>query len=276
MSLPPPRSRNPARAHRPTHNSLISTIFPEPPHSCRRCRRYRRRRRYRPSRRLRGPASLPPHPNHCGACASTPFRRDSSRQRARGASSAPVPRSTLGSRSLHCGCAASWKACGFYCGCANWARARTSLRCHSSLQSSFLGSCVQPTVSGEFSSQFPGSRILVTSAKLSLAAFEKRPCPWLACRSDVYRKVLLTLWGGRRHRVLFPSRAQSDCAGHTEAHLAHCSRACTSSFVSAARASRCGHRAPQRPNPPQNPVTRWEECPPLAARAPAGNRGARP
>lgn len=101
MGFPPPPPRSPVRAHQPTHNSLISTIFPEPPHSCRRYHR-RRRRRYRPSRRLRGPASLPPPPtNHRGACAFTPFRRDSSRQRARGAGSSPAPRPTLGWRGLH-------------------------------------------------------------------------------------------------------------------------------------------------------------------------------
>lgn len=54
VNLTPRRSWSLAPAHGPTHNSLISTIFPESPHSC--CRY---RRRYRRSRRLRGTASLP-------------------------------------------------------------------------------------------------------------------------------------------------------------------------------------------------------------------------
>lgn len=88
----------------PTHNSLISTIFPEPLHSCRRLYLYHhRRRRYRLSKRLRG--SAPCRPSRRGACASTPFRRDPSRQRARGAGPAPVPRPALGARRFVCGCA---------------------------------------------------------------------------------------------------------------------------------------------------------------------------
>lgn len=93
----------------PTHNSLISTIFPEPVHSCRRLYLYhhrrRCRRRYRLSKRLRG--SAPCRPSRRGACASTPFRRDPSRQRARGAGPAPVPRPALGARRFVCGCAGS-------------------------------------------------------------------------------------------------------------------------------------------------------------------------
>lgn len=50
----PRRSRDPAPG--PTHNSLISTIFLEPPDSC--CRYHLHRRRYRRAPRLRGPAPL--------------------------------------------------------------------------------------------------------------------------------------------------------------------------------------------------------------------------
>lgn len=76
-NIPPARPRARRGAHPATHNSLISTIFPEPPHSCRRCRcRYRRRRRhrrrYRLSRRLRGPALRPLRAANC-ACAATPL-----------------------------------------------------------------------------------------------------------------------------------------------------------------------------------------------------------
>lgn len=67
MNLPAPPSWRCARAHGSTHNSLISTIFPEHLHSCRRYhRRYHHRhfhrRRYRHLLRLRGPASLTTEP----------------------------------------------------------------------------------------------------------------------------------------------------------------------------------------------------------------------
>lgn len=68
MNLPAPPSWRCARAHGSTHNSLISTIFPEHLHSCRRYHRRRyhhrhfHRRRYRHLLRLRGPASLTTEP----------------------------------------------------------------------------------------------------------------------------------------------------------------------------------------------------------------------
>lgn len=99
-------SRTLTLAHRPTHNSLISTIFREPPHSCR--HRRRRRRHRRASQHAR--ATRPPNgPSSGRACASAPFRRRPLRQSAWGLTP-PSSRPTLGARGLHCGCAARWRA----------------------------------------------------------------------------------------------------------------------------------------------------------------------
>lgn len=96
-------SRSPTPAHRPTHNSLISTIFREPPHSCRRRRRHRRASQD-------ACAARPPNgPSPGRAGASAPFRRGPLRQRAWGLAP-PRPRPTLGARALHGGCAARWRA----------------------------------------------------------------------------------------------------------------------------------------------------------------------
>lgn len=115
-AVPEPRSRPPTHSqflnqhHLPGSPSQLPPLPPPPPPP--------------PLPPLTAPARprLPAPASPHSACASTPFRRDPSRQRARGASPAPVPRPTLGARGLQSGCAALPSAYGCYCACANAAR----------------------------------------------------------------------------------------------------------------------------------------------------------
>lgn len=72
---PQPASRHLARAHRPTHNSLISTIFREPLTAA-------STSRHRRASQHACVARPPNRPSPDRACASAPFRRRLLRQRA--------------------------------------------------------------------------------------------------------------------------------------------------------------------------------------------------
>lgn len=154
---PQPASRSLARAHQPTHNSLISTIFRESLTAAAASRHHRASQH----------ACVAPPPNRSRpgrACASAPFRRRSLRQHAWGLTP-PSPRPSLGTRSLHCGCVARWRAREAWRAPAYTRQAVGCTPARHPPSASVSQVAVQPAVSSEFSCRGPKRRCAHTGVE---------------------------------------------------------------------------------------------------------------